>query len=298
MAAVSESGSASGSESERSCILCESPTRRALEKNGFWIVECVRCGHRSTELEPSDDHVAKVYGDEYFEGGGAGYTNYFQEGDLLRARGRKYGDLLNSFTSPGSVLDVGAAAGFILAGLRDTGWMGVGVEPNQKMVDFAVNSLGLDVRQGSLEQFETDRTFDAVTMIQVLPHFFNPHRALARASALTKPNGLWLIETWDRNSLTAKVFGKYWHEYSPPSVLQWFSRDGVRTLAGKHGFDFVAEGRPSKWLSGAHARSLLEESVKESALLPLVQKVTRVIPKKAKLPYPAEDLCWMIFRKR
>lgn len=294
MTASSDFGLASG----RSCILCHSPTRRALEKHGFWIVECIRCRHRSTELQPPDDHVESVYGDHYFEGGGAGYTNYFEEGDLLRERGKKYGQLLNAFTSPGTVLDVGAAAGFVLSGLRAAGWDGVGLEPNQKMVDFAVDSLGLDVRQGSLERFDSDRQFDAVTMIQVLPHFFDPHHALTRASALTKPNGLWLIETWDRESITAKMFGKYWHEYSPPSVLQWFSRDGVRTLAQQHGFTFVAEGRPSKWLTGAHARSLLEESVRESALLPLVQKVTRAIPKKAKLPYPAEDLCWMVFRKR
>ena len=82
--------------SQRTCILCHSPTRRALQKHGFWIVECTRCRHRSTEFQPKDDHVASVYGDQYFEGGGAGYTNYFEEGDLLRERGRKYGSLLNA----------------------------------------------------------------------------------------------------------------------------------------------------------------------------------------------------------
>ncbi len=56
--------------------------------------------------------------------------------------------------------------GFVRSGLRSKpGGHGVGLEPNQKMVDFAVNTLGLDVRQGSLERFDTDRQFAAVTMI-------------------------------------------------------------------------------------------------------------------------------------
>ena len=281
----------------RRCIICDSPMSRAFQKHGYWIVECTSCKHRSAELEPSLQDALKVYGDDYFEGGGAGYTNYLQEGELLRARGRKYGELLQRFASPGRLLDVGAAAGFVLSGLCDAGWQGVGLEPNQKMADFAVGSLKVDVRQGVLEDLSRSDQFDAVTMIQVLPHFFNPHAALERAAAVTKPGGVWLIETWDRTSITARAFGKNWHEYSPPSVLQWFGRDGLVKLVARYGFKPVASGRPSKWIAGSHARALLEHSVQGSRLSPLVSLAARLIPKNLAIPYPAEDLCWMAFRK-
>ncbi len=68
------------------------PTRRAIENERLLDRRVhSRCRHSSTELEPSDAHVANVYDDHYFEGGGAGYTNYFEEGELLRERGEKYG---------------------------------------------------------------------------------------------------------------------------------------------------------------------------------------------------------------
>src|SRR5687768_12548688 len=87
--------------SKRTCIVCDSDTRRVFKKHEFWIVACTSCGHRSTALEPSLDHLTAVYGDHYFEGGGAGYTNYVEEGQLLRERGQKYGELLKRHATPG-----------------------------------------------------------------------------------------------------------------------------------------------------------------------------------------------------
>lgn len=70
-----------GSAPTRHCIVCDGHMERCFIKHGYWIVECKLCGHRSTELEPQADHVTSVYADDYFEGGGAGYTNYLEEGE-------------------------------------------------------------------------------------------------------------------------------------------------------------------------------------------------------------------------
>ncbi len=287
----------------RLCVLCASPMERVFEKHGFWIVDCCRCTHRSTEFEPAPGHVDEVYGDDYFEGGNAGYTDYLGEGEILRARGKRYGELLRRFHEGERVLDVGAAAGLVLAGLEDAGWHGVGIEPNPRMASYARETLGLDVRTGALEEYADAELFDAelfdaVTFIQVLPHFFNPRRALERALTATRSGGIWLIETWDRESWTAKALGKNWHEYSPPSVLHWFSRAGVVELASQYGMVLVDEGRPAKSLKGEHARSLLEHSARGSKFGALVRAAARVIPPRLEIPYPGDDLRWMIFRKK
>ena len=78
-----------------------------------------------------------------------------------------------------------------------------------------------------LENLPVDDEYDAVSMIQVLPHFIDPKRAMAVVTKVLKPGGLLLIETWNRDSWTARLFGKNWHEYSPPSVLHWFDPRGV-----------------------------------------------------------------------
>ena len=65
------------------------------------------------------------------------------------------------------------------------------------------------------------RTYDLVTMIQVLPHFYDLHQALQSAADVTKPQGYWLIETWNRDSMSAKLFGSEWHEYKGCFILNF-----------------------------------------------------------------------------
>lgn len=195
------------------------------------------------------------------------------------------------------MLDVGAAAGFLLKGFEDRGWTGRGIEPNARMAAYARTELGLAVDAGTLEGLEGDSRYDLITMIQVAAHFFDVRGALATAANATKVGGLWLIETWNRDSLTARFFGQQWHEYSPPSVLHWFSRDGLARLAGQFGMREVAHGRPSKWIGGAHAKSLLAHAVGPSGQSRLATSMIGLIPDRLSLPYPAEDLFWILLRK-
>ncbi len=257
----------------------------------------MQCGHRFSEHLPASDHVNRTYGDDYFQGGGTSYHDYLADEEILRERGRWYGRLLCRYTPPGAVLDVGAASGFWLAGMVDLGWAGHGLEPNDAMAAHARERLGLDIRPGTLETFRDDESFDLVAMIQVVAHFVDVRRALSVAADRTRPGGHWLIETWDRSSLTARMFGRRWHEYSPPSVLHWFSRDGLRRFAKSFGMREVAWGRPRKRISGAHARSLVAYKLRGSRLGGVAGIALRAIPDGAAIPYPAEDLFWMLLRK-
>lgn len=287
----------SGFTPEYLCAICGSPTARKFEVHGYWVRQCTNCAHESAEAEPDLDHVKRVYGDCYFRGGGAGYPDYLAEAPLLREHGRYYGRLLTKFTKPGRVFDVGAAAGFVLQGLCDAGWTGCGMEPNERMAAFAREKLGLLVETGSFESFSPAERYDLVSMIQVVAHFIDVRKAFAVASETVAAGGLLLIESWNRGSWTARFFGKSWHEYSPPSVLRWFSREDLEHLAAQFGFQPIGSGRPPKRIQAAHAKALLEYKLRESALSGTVRAMLRVIPDSVSLPYPAEDLFWMLFRK-
>jgi SAM-dependent methyltransferase len=273
------------------CPLCKADSQQVFEIKGFNVLDCVKCLHRFAEITADEIHVANVYNDKYFNGGGAGYSDYLIEGKMLRTRGRMYAKKIEKFAESGKLLDVGAAAGFILQGFTDENWHGTGLEPNALMTNFGREKLALDIRQGSLESFETDEKFDLISMIQVAAHFYDPRKSFENASNLLKKDGLLLIETWNRESFLAKIFGKNWHEYSPPSVLQWFSLNGLTTFLKEFGFEKVASGRPSKKISGEHAKSLLRYRLGNNFLLNL-------IPDKFNFPYPSEDLFWAIYRKK
>ena len=153
------------------CPLCQSESKFAFEAKGFALRDCVKCEHRFAEIAADENHVAETYDDSYFSGGGAGYSDYLAESEMLKNRGRMYAEKLEKLNSKkGRMLDVGAAAGFILQGFIDKGWCGTGLEPNAEMAKTGREKYGLDIRQGSLESFETDEKFDLILMIQVAAH--------------------------------------------------------------------------------------------------------------------------------
>lgn len=288
------------------CPLCNSGSRPVFTINGYPVVDCLVCKHRFVSGVDPSRHVQEIYGDDYFFGGGAGYDNYFSEGELLTRHGRRYAEILARHGPPGTVLDVGAAAGFILRGLIDAGWQGQGLEPNRTMAARGLSDVGVHISCGTLEDaFEEDpsggvadrSSYDLITIIQVVAHFYDLDRAFRRASSLTRPGGLWLIETWNRNSLTARVLGRWWHEYSPPSVVRWFDPDELARVVARYGFREIDRGRPIKMIRASHAKAILLHKLPFRVVQRVSAAAMRTIPDHLTLPYPAEDLFWALYRK-
>ncbi|MEZ4737208.1 MAG: class I SAM-dependent methyltransferase [Caldilineaceae bacterium] len=285
------------------CPLCSGPTRLLFHKESYPIHGCTSCRHRFAALVPDSNHVRRIYNEAYFYGGGAGYPDYLGEATLLTAHGRRYADLLRAYLPPGRLLDVGAAAGFVLQGLVERGWQGIGLEPNPQMVHYGSRQLGLTMITGALEQATAVlpaqmASFDLITMIQVIAHFHDLRQALTNAAALTRPGGFWLIESWNYRSWPARLLGRHWHEYSPPSVLHWFSPTGLATIAAEFGLVEVARGRPQKWLNGAHAKSLLRYKLQTWPRAGWLDRPLSLLPDTLPIPYPNFDLFWLLLQKR
>jgi SAM-dependent methyltransferase len=230
-------------------------------------------------------------------GGGAGYPDYVSEQRVLTQRGRRYAKLMRTFATPGTLFDVGAAAGFIADGFGSEGWKPAGLEPNRSMAEFASAELGLEVHNCSLEEFEITKRYDLVSAIQVMGHFVDPHAAASQLARLTRQQGFCLIESWDRNSLSARLFGSRWHEYSPPSVLHYFNREGLTRLMTDHGFRLVRSGLMPKWIDGAHAKSLLRHKLSEMPGGSALARMTDWLPGRISVPYPGDDLKWWLFQR-
>jgi 2-polyprenyl-3-methyl-5-hydroxy-6-metoxy-1,4-benzoquinol methylase len=280
----------------KSCPICEGSPAKIFTKRGYDIGSCKDCDHTYIVNKPCPNHLKKVYDDSYFTGGGDGYPNYANQEELLIAHGRRYGRLLLQYMPPGRVLDVGAAAGFILKGLIEEGWQGDGIEPNASMAQLAQNRYGLNVRVGLEKTPLEDQSYDVITMIQVAAHFYDVRRAFAAAAKATKPGGWWLIETSNEKSLPARLLGENWHFISPPSVQNWFTHDTLAKLAGQYGLTPVATGRPQKWINSTHAKSLLQHKM-QGLVGRGIKLFMRLMPDNVSLPYPSLDLMWMLLHK-
>jgi SAM-dependent methyltransferase len=165
------------------------------------------------------------------------------------------------------------------------------------MCDFAKETLGFDLMNASLEHLQNAPKADLVIALQVMAHFVAPQVAATQIANLTKPGGWLLVETWNHRSRTARLFGKHWHEYSPPTVVQWFSPKSLERLMSQHGFEKVAAGRPKKFIRSEHAVSLLRYKIDSIPIVRWGSPLLRLIPEKLNIPYPSEDLFWMLFQR-
>lgn len=279
------------------CPVCGCNSEIRFVKKGFPIRDCIDCGHRFAGIAVEEDHVERVYADSYFHGSAGEYPDYLAEREILISHGERYARILDRYMEPGTILDVGAAGGFILKGFEERGWQGQGLEPNATMANHARQHLGIPVETGTIEQTQINGQYDLISMIQVVAHFVDPRRAFAAANELTEPGGYWLIESWDRVSRIAKILGKGWHEYNPPSVLHWFSIESLGEFVESFGMQEIARGRPPKWISPLHAKSIAKGALGDSALAGLITQGLKAIPQRLALPYMLDDIFWILYQK-
>lgn len=275
---------------------CQKSYKTVKQINDCNIIDCLICGHRFVRIEKPSQHIEQNYNDDYFIGGGDGkYTDYFSESKILYKRGEKYARLLKSLDiQPGKILDVGAAAGFILKAYSDNGWQAVGLEPNKTMARFANEKLGLEVYNSTFEDFESQHSFGCISIIQVVAHFYDLEKAFQKAFDLLKEDGILIIETWNRKSLIAKIFGWKWHEYNPPTVIHWFSPKSLTVFLQKSGFVLIRQGRVFKKINGEHAKNIIINKVKSKML----KRVLNIIPNRMNLIYPFGDLFYLVLKKQ
>jgi len=280
------------------CTVCNSSkTETQFLKNGYRILHCSDCDHLFTGFVPKPKEVDQIYSDDYFFKGGAGYDDYTLEKNMLIKRGEYYADKINKFIDPGKVLDIGSAAGFILKGFQNKGWQGIGIEPNHFMVEYGKKVVGVNIIKGTIETVELEDKYDLMILIQVMAHIYDLHSSIKTIYNFLKPNGHVLIETWNKDSITARIFRKNWHEYSPPGTLNYFSKKTLNQLMQQNNFSIEAQGRPKKSIHSKHAKSLIKHKLLESKGLKWLARITSLIPGNMIIPYPSEDLFWALYKK-
>lgn len=237
------------------CNLCGSPRRRQIfKKFGYSIVRCLECGLETLHPLPSAAELAAFYDEGYFKGNPErrGYLDYVAEGPLrctsFASKLERMEALLvrSGYHRPGTddpapplrLLDVGAAAGWMLKAAEGRGWDATGLEVSAYACDEA-RIQGLTVTQGdSLEVF-AGRQFDAITMWDVLEHLRDPMDSLRQAHALLEEGGMLVFSTGDVGCLWSRMQGRHHRAYNPPQHLYYFTRKTMTEMAARAGFEVM-----------------------------------------------------------
>lgn len=247
-----------------SCALCGAADSRYWLRKGQWqYLHCAACSAVWLHPLPDDAWAAAYYDGAYFEGGGrGGYRDYLADEAQHLANARARVALASRFgaTPPGLWIDVGCAAGYTLVEARNAGFQVLGVDVSPWAREVARERFGLDVA-ASLADMRHEQTGQAsvLTMFQVLEHLPAPLAALRQARARLRPGGLLVVETWDRASLAARMFGKRWQQITPPSVAWLFDRQSLGYAMAQACFELKTIVPTSKAVSLGWVCGLLAE---------------------------------------
>jgi SAM-dependent methyltransferase len=244
------------------CILCGARETRlaftgkdrlAVTAEPFSIVQCQRCGLLFLNPRPSPEEMGRYY--PYSQ-----YKDEFtpaieDEPSVVTRFNRRYHmerlcRAVEQVKRQGQLLDVGCATGNFLEGMRRRGnWRVCGVEVNEEAVRYARERFGLEVFQGELGAAGyPERSFDVVTLWNVLEHLYSPLDTLSEIRRLLKEDGVLVLSVPNADSLDARIFGDCWIGLDPPRHLYDLTGHTLSQLLGKAGL----EANETRFITGSY----------------------------------------------
>ena len=232
------------------CNLCGTDySRHLMTKHDCPIVQCRECGLVYVNPRiPTKDLAEKVYGAEYFNAErGYGLEDHFSDENRDHALrwGRARLQWIEQHMSPGSLLDVGCAAGFFLLAAKKRAWDPHGIEISHHASEYARSVLGLDVATQEFSGMDPEPgQYELVTMLDVIEHLPDPLRGLRNAYTVLKPGGFVFLATPNFHSIPARALGENWGLIEPDHHLYYFTPETMDAMLQKSGFRVVAHRWP------------------------------------------------------
>jgi 2-polyprenyl-3-methyl-5-hydroxy-6-metoxy-1,4-benzoquinol methylase len=193
------------------CWICGGATGPSPALAALGFEECRECGF---VFHPARD-VAETR--TVYEGGAYEKRRFaidYAAADTVderRRNARTRLTWLREHVGRGRLLDVGAAGGAFVLEAREAGFDAFGVEPAPAFARHAREVLGVDVRDGRVEDLDLPGgSLDAVTMWHVLEHMPEPRGTLELLARALRPEGALVVEVPNLAAVAARRMGLQW----------------------------------------------------------------------------------------
>ncbi len=252
------------------------------------VVRCNRCGLVYINPRTSEDVILESCAD------GDDEVYFSQAEGRISTFGSGLKWLEKFVPNKGKVLDVGCAAGFFLKVAKENGWDAKGVEPNRWLGEQGRKNYNVDIFSGYFEDAKLeDKSFDVVTMWDVIEHIPKPKEALKEANRVLKENGTLLVSTPDFSSVFAKMFGRRWWFFLSHHLF-YFTPKTMGNMLKDSGFEVVKTKLHFQTLEIGYMIKMVKHLSKGgivSSLCNGAMKVTDAVRlSKVKIPYYASQI--------
>jgi 2-polyprenyl-3-methyl-5-hydroxy-6-metoxy-1,4-benzoquinol methylase len=209
----------------------------SVSGEAFAIDQCQQCSLLFTNPRPSEADLGKYYQSDT-------YISHTNEGNSLVNKAyklvrhytlRQKVALINQWSQPGELLDIGCGTGHFLAAAREKGWQVEGVEINDKARALAAELLGQPISP-LLSNIPATRRFHAISMWHVLEHVYDLSQTMQHLKDLLHKQGSLFIAVPNPDSFDAQYYGAAWAAWDVPRHLYHFNQDVMNRLAKKWGF--------------------------------------------------------------
>ncbi len=156
----------------------------------------------------------------------------------------------------GRLLDIGSANGLFIHLARKQGYQAEGIEPSASLVEEARTRYGIELFPGTLEEYQTEKSFDIVTLLDLIEHIAEPVRFLNRINRLMNPDGILVIVTPDIDSLAARLLRRRWWHHRIAHI-NFFPLKTLSRLLDQCGFEIEKKRRYSWHFSAFYLVSRL-----------------------------------------
>jgi SAM-dependent methyltransferase len=214
---------------EKTCPACLAARHHYWEcKNDFGLRSCLECGAIFTSDQADAGEVKELY-DHYYDRA---------RFDIPAVVANSLGNLARSFKSvrrTGRWLDIGYGEGGLLTIAREHGWACYGTEISPQALKYGARQGWVVTASPESDARFVAKSFDVVTMVEILEHVPSPDRLLAAAARFLRPGGLLYLTTPNADSLNRKLLGVDWSIFSPPEHLVIWTARGLRRALCRNG---------------------------------------------------------------
>jgi len=245
------------------------------------VVRCDDCGLLMANPQPSDEELARIYGEDYFlvekEESGQADVNELKQGtadlylDLLeRYRGKAAGRLLEIGCGQGDFLVRAAARGLAVTGIE---YSAHACEVARRKLRNAPGSM---VLCGEIGPIVEQGQYDICACSDVIEHVRDPRLFLEQVYKLLRPNGVVFVATPTLDSWSARLLKNRWMEFKAEHLF-YFKAATLQTLLIDCGFQQIVDRPAVKTLSIDYvARHFERYPVR--AFSPAVKAARRITP--------------------